>query len=100
MIVAFQQPQRRTDHFEHFLRVLRFEPADHRLLILARRRPGEIVRKPGVDLPKQVRVLRIHHVVLDQLPAHTENALGVHRVFCQLFALDTHIFEIHCKPPF
>ena len=33
-------------------------------------------------------ILLIHHVGLDELPAHAEDALGIHRIFRQCLSLD------------
>ena len=58
------------------------------------RRKGDYGASWGVQFengnpPSKVRIFSGHNILLDQLPAHTENAFGMHSIFGQLFSLYT-----------
>ena len=94
-MIPFQQPQGRPDHFHHLLGILRFEKTDDLFLVFARRRPGEVLREPAVDLQIQVLVLSFHHLILNHLHAHTEDSFGIHGIFRKLESLNPAILVIN-----
>jgi hypothetical protein len=52
-------------------------------------------REPVVDLAVEIGVFADHGIVLDELPAHAENALGIHGVGGEFLSLDADVFEVH-----
>ena len=99
-MIFLQQPHGRVDHLHHHIRILGLEKTDHRFLCIALRREGQFFREPGVDLLEQVCVFFLHHVILDHLPAHAENALGILGIGCQFSSLDPNILKLHSLTPF
>jgi hypothetical protein len=95
VVISFQKPQGRSYHLHHLLGILRLEKADHFPLPLARFRVRKFFSEPAVDFFVQFYIFLIHDIVLDELPAHTEYALGIHRVGCDFKALYPDIFIIH-----
>ncbi len=88
VIVAFEKPECRANHLEHFGNVFSFEEAYDFFLTLTLRRPREIFCEPCVNFSEEVCVFLSHSVILDELPAHTEYAFSVHSIFCEFEALN------------
>lgn len=77
LVVLVQQSNGRFKLLYHMFGISALEKRDHSLMILAGLGFGEVFFEPFIDRDKQLLFFLRHDLIPDQIPAKTENALGV-----------------------